>query len=408
MAVATARGGGAAIPPGLLLSALLATAGVACSSGGGAGTRDATGAGASGGGSTGAGGTGGADAGGADAGGADAGGADAGRPPRPFWCSDYRMDNTRVPPGWVSIGANVIGLGSGGMSSPILSCEVGAADWAVTASGTERDGIDDTMMSFRIAGTYQGPGRYVGTLAQGISVSFQHDDVGTFSFATVPSSDCELCINDDGLSGTVSCRGLESPPGSPLETGYIDSGAFTCPNAEPKPTSAPTDPLRPSGLSSTAILCHYLKKLNCPGRPPDDTCIMHGDRISLSSPCAAEWDAWRVCLIAQRPSEYRCGTGETLTVASGACETELAALRACRANDATTTPECDAFCATLLSRCGKSCIRNADCRVYLSTGGCLAATLGYLTCAVEGTALTCYPDGTYGAVGCIHDPARCN
>jgi hypothetical protein len=390
---------------GLMLSVLLAAAGGACSSGGGAAAGDATGASGSGGGSSDAGGMGGATGG--DTGGADAGGADGGRPPRPFWCSDYRMDNTRVPPGWVAISADVIGLGSGGMTSPIQSCQVGATDWAVIASGTERDGIDETMMSFRITGTYQGPGRYAGTLAQGISVSFQHDDVGAFAFATVPSSECELCINDDGLSGTVSCWGLESPPGSALETAYIESGAFTCADAQAKPASAPTDPPTLSGLSSTALLCHYLKKLDCPGRPPDDTCIMHGDRISLDSPCAAQWDAWRGCLVHERPSDYRCGTAETLTVASGACATELAAFNACRANDATTTPECDAFCALLQSRCGKFCIRDSDCHVYLSTGSCLAATLGYLTCAVQGTALTCYPDGTYGAVGCIHDPALC-
>src|SRR5205809_4816967 len=141
-----ARGRRIAIPLGLALSALLAAAGVACSSGGGATPGDAAGVGGSAGDSSdGGGGTGGAA-------GADGGGADMGRPPRPFWCSDYRMDNTRVPPGWVSIGALVTGLGSGGMTSPIQSCQVGATDWAVSASGTERDGIDETIMSFRIAG----------------------------------------------------------------------------------------------------------------------------------------------------------------------------------------------------------------------------------------------------------------
>jgi len=358
--------------------------------------------------------------------------ADGGPPTRPFWCSDYQTNNTAAAPGWVKIGAVVMKVGTGTMTSPIQSCAVGASDWSVSASGTEMDGVDETTMTFRVAGTYRGPGRYLGTLTQGISAAFSHDDVGTAVFASVPSSECDLCINDDGLSGTVNCWGLETPPGSNLEVAYIQGGAFTCPNAAPKPADAPTDPPGLAGLSGAQVLCHYLKKLDCPGRPSDDTCVSHSDAITVNGPCAAEYDSWLGCVGKQRPSQYRCDNGDVLTVASGACTTELAALRSCRAvpsgagggggsggsgggggssgaGDAGSlpgiqgSPECAAFCAAVTSKCGFACTPSQDCPIY--AGECAAGARDMLACAVAG-GLFC---GTYNwiIIGCTYHDALC-
>src|SRR6185295_8489117 len=94
---------------------------------------------------------------------------------RPFWCDEYKVDAAQAE-GWVSINPNVVGRGFGKMTSPIQTCSVSGSDWSVQASGTEADGIDTTTMNFELTGVYNGPGRYQGKLADGISVSFSHDD----------------------------------------------------------------------------------------------------------------------------------------------------------------------------------------------------------------------------------------
>jgi hypothetical protein len=236
--------------------------------------------------------------------------------------------------GWVQIQVDVSGVGFGGMTSPIQGCHVSTMDWSVSASGTEADGIDQTTMSFGIAGAYHGPGRYQGTVPQGFTGSFSHDDLGDFAFSTVAASDCEFCINDDGLSGTVSCWDLEPPSGSSTDIAYVQSGSFTCPGAEAKPADAPTDPAPSGGLGgvpSGAVLCHYLAKLNCAGRPADATCVQHSDGLALNGPCPDPWITWLQCAEARPSSDFTCGMGDDLVMSSGACATELAALRACRA-----------------------------------------------------------------------------
>jgi hypothetical protein len=409
----------------LLFGAALASA---CSSrspqtAAGAGGSAATGAG----GAAAAGGAGGGADGGLDAGG-DGGVLVGGPPARPFWCPEYQTGTAATPSGWVEIEAVVITVGAGGMSSPIQSCQSTGGSWSVSASGTEIDGVDETTMTFRIDGPYQGPGVYSGTLGQGLSASFSHDDVGPDAFASVPSSECELCINDDGLSGTVACWDLETPAGSSPEVGYIRSGAFTCPGALPKPAGAATV-LPPDGLSSADILCHYLAKLGCPGRPPDASCVMHSDVITTNGPCSSEWSTWLGCLVHQRPSQYGCdsgGDGDVLAVASGACASELAALRACRAaptgaggssggssgaggsgglNGLQMSSECAAFCAKVTSQCGFPCTPANDCILYAEE--CEAGARDVLNCAATVPGALFCATNNWAIVGCTYHDALC-
>ena len=401
---------------------------VACSSGspktsagsGGAGGTVATGGSVGPGGAVGAGGS-------KDAGTDASVFVDGGPPARPFWCRDYQTNNQATPPGWVAMSVVVMTVGYGGMTSPIQDCQVGAGDWSVSASGTESDGVDQTTMQLRISGTYQGPGRYAGTLAQGMSYSFSHSDLGPVVFASVPSSECEFCVNDDGLSGTLSCWGLETPPGSDLEVAHVVAGAFTCPNAAAKPADAPTDAPAVGGLSNTEILCHYLQKLNCSGRPADATCIMHGDQITLNGPCQSEWSAWESCFVRQRPSLYQCDSGDLMKVTSGACSTESAALTACRAAAPGTggsggggssgtagtggltgiqaSPECAAFCANVTSKCGFPCTPATDCHLY--AGDCEAGARDFLACAAQGDNTFCGTNN-WIIVGCSYNAALCS
>jgi len=221
------------------------------------------------------------------------------------------------------------------MTSPITACTVppgpARGDWSVIAMGTESDGVDETAMSFKVTGVYEGPGWYAAAPADGIFGSFAHSDLQSLAFASVPSSDCSLCINDDGLSGTVSCWGLETPAGSSYETGYIEYGSFTCPNAQAKPADAPTDPA-PHSILRGDILCHYLGRLNCPGRPADADCASRSLQIMLNGPCAAEWNIWLDCIEGQRPSHFRCGgSGDDIATSDNACKTQRTALDTCRA-----------------------------------------------------------------------------
>jgi hypothetical protein len=103
--------------------------------------------------------------------------------------------------------------------------------------------MDETTMTFRIGSRYTGPGIYRGGSAQDVFASFSHSDLGTFSFSSVPTSECELCINDE--SGTVFCWGLEAPAGAALQTAIIAAGSFTCDGATPKPDDAPVTTSNP-------------------------------------------------------------------------------------------------------------------------------------------------------------------
>ena len=364
--------------------------------------------GTGGGGATGTGGTS-VDGGGTGGAGVDAAAdaaTDTGRPPGPFWCTDYAESAAQT--GWVQLAVTVPSRGSGPMTSPIQSCEVGATSWSVSASGTEADGIDETTMTFAISGTYQGPGRYTGTLAQGLSGSFSHDDLGTTPFTTVASTDCDICVNADGRSGSVSCWDLERSSGSATQFAFVTAGNFKCPGAQAKPADAPTD--QPSGsgvggLPSGDVLCHYLSKLDCPGRPADADCARHSDAIGLGNTCPDEWINWLTCAEQQPPSDYRCGMGDDLVMASGACATELSTLRTCRANAAVpTSPECDAFCAKVQSQCQLPCQRNVDCTTY--DPHCAASKLAYLKCGVQNDKVVC--GTTTGFIlGCTYDDSVC-
>ena len=295
------------------------------------------------------------------------------------------------------------------MDSPIQNCLIGATDWSISASGTESDGVDETTMTFAVSGVYGGPGRYAGTLAQGISGSLSHDDLGTNPFSSVASSDCEICVNDDGLSGSVSCWDLERTVNGSLQTAFITAGNFKCADAQPKPASAPTDAPPASGgvggIPSGDVLCHYLAKLDCSGRPTDAGCVQHSDSVALGNSCADEWIAWLSCAEMQPPSDYRCGAGDDLVMASGACATELDTLRTCRANAAVpSSAECDAFCAKVQQQCGLPCDRNTDCTVY--DPHCAASKLAYLSCGVDGNYVVC--GTTTGFIlGCTYDDSVC-
>ncbi len=248
-----------------------------------------------------------------------------------FWCSDYRQADAMA--GWIQLEVDVSGVGFGPMTSPIQTCTLGATDWSVAASGTEADGVDQTTMNFAIAGGYHGPGRYQGGVAQGFTGSISHDDLGSFAFTTGAASDCTFCINADGRSGTVSCWDLEPPPGASTDIAYVTSGSFTCPNALAKPADAPTDPAPTGGLGGAAdgtVLCHYLAKLGCAGRPDDATCLQHVAAIAINGPCPDQWTTWLDCAQGQPPAQFTCGMGDDLVMSSGACAAELTALRSCR------------------------------------------------------------------------------
>ena len=359
---------------------------------------------------------------GGSAGASGIGGADASatgdvRPAGPFWCPGYRTGSSTTHEGWVDISAVVMKRGSGGMTSPIQTCEAGATDWSVTASGTERDGIDETTMSFKVSGKYRGPGIYTGSSSQGISVSFSHSDLDDILFASVPTSECEICINEDGLSGTVNCWDLEAPAGAALAVAYLPGGSFTCPGAQAKPDDAPTTTTN-AVIASQYVVCHYLATLNCPGRTADQDCVHHSDKITVDGPCSTTWNQWEGCTGAERPSTFRCDSGDVLKTTTGVCDTELAALNACRAgtggtggsagsppaSDLSKSAECDAYCAKLQSACGIACNRSFDCVVPV--GFCSASTLAYLACAAQGNAIECGTN-SYLVRNCMDDPSIC-
>jgi hypothetical protein len=333
--------------------------------------------------------------------------ADAGfPPPRPFWCSDYAEGADAK--GWVKMQVTIPTVGTGGMSSPILDCQLGTSDWSLSAGGLESDGVDLTYVSLKISGTYQGPGRYKGTLTQGISASLSHSDVTASGYLSVPGSDCEICINDDGLSGAFGCWALEAT-GQSANIAYIEYGTFTCPNAQPKPADAPTDPPGPKwipGGPSPAVLCHYLWLLNCSGRPLDEaTCIKTADALTMTGRCYGPWEKWLECAEEQSAADFRCGTGMDLEMASGACSTELAAERSCRDTVAVmASPECDALCAKGDAQCQQPCDRETWCAPWGTH--CAAAKRAWLACSVQDDHVTC---GTTGFVvlGCEYDDSVC-
>jgi hypothetical protein len=354
--------------------------------------------------------------GGAGSGGTTVGGsAGTGVVERPFWCDEYRAVEASQREGWVSINPSVVNRGAGNMTSPIQSCTGSGASWSVTASGTEEDGIDTTTMSFQIAGGYHGPGRYPGKLADGISVSFSHSDLDV-SFASVASSECEICVNDDGLSGTVQCRALESPLGSALELAHIPSGQFTCTGAAVKPSSAATTTRTFTSYSGSTWLCHYLEQLGCPEHTPPDSCVRTHDIILIDGPCSPETSAWQGCIGRERPSQLSCADypGDDLVTATGGCETERTAMRDCRilagagGNGSTgveTSAECDAFCNKLLAQCGVACSRSI-CRV--DPDQCADSTKAFLACLTEDGHVTCGDSGVFTYTGCPKDNALCS
>ena len=180
-------------------------------------------------------------------------------------------------------------------------------------------------MSFKVMGAYEGPGHYAASLADGIFASFAHSDVQSLAFASVPTTDCNLCINDDGLSGTVTCWGLETPTGSSPRSA-TSSTVHSPARARRRSRRTQRRIPPPQGLANGAILCHYLGRLDCPGRPADADCI------SRSQTCPVEWNVWLGCIEDQRPSGFRCGAGgDELTTTNGACATQRTALDACRA-----------------------------------------------------------------------------
>jgi hypothetical protein len=389
-----------------------AGAGGASSAGTGAAGAGAPTGGAAGSGAASAGGSGTSGDGGVGAAGAGAGAsgtAGNGALPRPFWCPGYQ--ETPSLASWVTIHTVLPDGTSGPMTSPIQSCQVGATDWALSASGEEQDGVDQTTMSFSITGTYEGPGYYLGSLAQGISGSFSHSDLGTQAFASSADSDCELCINEDGLSGMVQCWALEAKLEMGSAFAYIAAGQFTCAGALPKPADQPTVPPYVSpvgGIPPGGIVCHYLEKLSCPGRVDYDTCVKDSDSEVLNGDCYGPWQTWLPCVNGLSPSEYRCGRdGQDLEMASGACESELTAVRTCRdISSVRNSPECDALCDKALAQCNAPCDRPIWCDPY--EPHCAESKLDWLRCAVEGSAVTCgtTPD-TYVVVGCEYDDSVC-
>ncbi|HEX6767003.1 MAG TPA: hypothetical protein VF103_16015, partial [Polyangiaceae bacterium] len=268
------------------------------------------------------------------------------------------------------------------------------------------DEVDSTTMRFELTSGYHGPGIYTGRLAEGVSAAFSHSDVG--SFASASATDCTFCVNEDGLSGTVSCIGLEGPEGAGLKVAHIPSGVFTCPGALPKPAELPVT--EPAPLDQ--VVCHYVEKLGCPGAMSQADCRAHLDDIVLDPQiCYVEYERWLECIIGERPSEFSCGTSDTLSVTSGDCSTELATLETCRANgpggggpdDLTRTPECDTFCAVQMQVCGTECDRLFDCKV--PTGSCPRAQLAYLTCGADPSAWMCF--GTGYSLVCSNDISTC-
>jgi hypothetical protein len=329
--------------------------------------------------------------------------------PRPFWCTAYQEKSGLA--GWVSIDVILPSGLSGGMTSPIEACQISATDWSVMASGTERDGVDRTTMAFKITGTYHGPGYYKGSLAQGISGSFSHSDLGTQVYSSVATSDCDFCINEDGLSGTVKCWDLEATVGTSTAFAYIDVGQFTCPNALPKPADQPTVPPKTSGVGGIppgAVVCHYLEKLGCPGRVDYETCVKNSDHEVLNGTCYGPWETWLPCVNTQSPSNYRCGRdGRDLEISSGACATELAAVRKCfDIASVRNSPECDALCAKAKDKCSAPCDRPTWCDPYGTH--CAASKLDWLRCAAQDTAVTCgTTPNTYVVLGCSYDDSVC-
>lgn len=253
----------------------------------------------------------------------------------------------------------------------------------------------------------------IGRVGTGVRASFSHSDVGGFASSDV--TDCTICVNGDELSGTVSCIGLEGALGSFPIVSHISDGRFTCVGAAEKPASAPVVPAPPL----PSVLCHYIEKLGCPGAASVPECEAHLNEIVLRPlPCYVEYDRWSTCFSGSRPTEFMCGTSDTLVLRGGACVTELTALETCRANggsagnsgnppggpnDLSGTPECDAFCAQQLAACGTECDRAFDCTV--PTGSCSEKQLAYLECGADPTAWQCSEGGGYSLVCCGAMPA---
>ena len=359
----------------VLVWTVIVVVGAGCSSKGGGSPGGGSGGNAGGGGSGGGGGaaglTGTAGTGGSGGGGGatvgGAGGGSGGNGGSSGACSSAASPTAS----WVDIQATVSNVGTGLMTSPILRCERGAGRLSVLAEGTERDGVDTTVMRIEIPTGFNGPGVY-STDAQTVAVDIYHDDVGGFSNAA--ASRCQVCVGADGQSGSFSCSGLAAWSGS--GTMDVTSGVFACPATATGQTTA-------MGGSCTNYACSSAAQSAGACASPQWLCA---DGACVNDPGSSTARCTRAC-----SGAGDCPSGWTCQSASGH-PTRVCANAAVCGNGAVELGEtCDDPPPT--DHCGNACV---GCKTATQPGWAqLDAQAGSMHLSVNGFPIglhtTCFP-----------------
>jgi len=119
-----------------------------------------------------------------------------------------------------------IGTATGIMKIPVLSCGAAGAAYSVQADGQDANVLTVQGHASLDVCSYQGPGRYGATGARGIALALQTSRTEP-TYRSAPDTECEVCINPDGVTGEYSCRMLHRD-GDVAQEQVDASGSFSC------------------------------------------------------------------------------------------------------------------------------------------------------------------------------------
>jgi hypothetical protein len=112
-------------------------------------------------------------------------------------------------------------VGTANVAVPIVSCGKSGTAWRLLAEGPDPHApINDGDAELSICGG-QGPGTYTGA---GVYFRIQADSDEP-TYVSAPDTQCTVCINPDGSSGSYSCQRLKK--GSTGDTVDV-TGSFMC------------------------------------------------------------------------------------------------------------------------------------------------------------------------------------